>query len=162
MNYSFRAKNIYFPSLFLLSILISFAACKKEASLIKQTPTITFSSISVDSMQAGSDEAILVNFAFTDGDGDLGVNPGSGGYDIYTKDSRDTGKINYFFPYGLSSFKDPKNGISGKCEIAVQAAFYTLRPSRPLRDTFHLEIYIRDRAGNESNRIYTPDIYLTK
>lgn len=145
-----------------LTLLISFTtSCEKENAKSKN-PTIALTGISVDSVASGSSsDAVLVSFNFADGDGDLGNKASSGNFDIYTIDSRDSEKVNYFFPQKMPDVIDPTQGVEGSCFLNLEAAFILLRPTRPLRDTVRYTIYIKDRAGNESNRIVTPDIYIT-
>lgn len=141
----------------LLSGVMLSCTKKNKAS---EKPSITFVGISGDSVKSGSNQIIAVKFNFADGDADLGVSPSSGNFDIYTTDSRDTSKINYYFPKGIAEAVDPTQGISGDCTINLEAAFILLRPSHPDRDTVRYEFYIKDKAGNESNRFTTPDIII--
>lgn len=140
--------------------LLLAAGCNKENKNKSKIPAIKYIGISGDSIKSGSNEIVQVVFNFSDGDGDLGNKPSSGKYDIYTTDSRDTSKINYYFPQGLTGNIDPTQGISGTCTLSLEAAFILLRPERPQGDTVRYEIYIKDKAGNESNRFTTPDIYI--
>jgi len=113
-------------------------------------------------VKAGSSrDSVLISFNFTDGDADLGAAPSSGQYDIYTIDSRDTSQINYFFPPGMAQATIPGKGIEGTCNLNVLAAFLLLRADHPDGDTLRYEVYIKDRAGHESNHVHTADIYLT-
>lgn len=144
-----------FISLFLLS-------CNKDGGAGgKNPPKINFVGLSGNVMKAGSNQYINVNFNFSDKDGDLGVSPSSGNFDIYTIENRDTTLVNYYFPKDMDEYIDPTQGVSGQCALGIQAAFLSLRPDRQDGDTLRLEIYIKDKAGNESNRFTTPDIYLT-
>jgi hypothetical protein len=118
-------------------------------------------SISGNTVKAGSKQAIALNFNFSDGNGDLGNSVGSGKYDIYTKDSRNDSFSNYYFPKALTSVIVPNQAVSGQCTLNLEAAFMLLRDTRLTGDTLRYEVYIKDRAGNESNHFTTPDIYLT-
>jgi len=143
----------------LFSFLV--ASCNKDGGGNgKNAPKINFTELSGNVLKVGSNQYLNVNFNFSDKDGDLGVSPSSGDFDIYTIDNRDTTFINYFFPKDLNQYIDPTHGVTGQCALGIQAAFLTLRPDRLDGDTVRFEIYIRDKAGNESNRFTTPDIYL--
>jgi hypothetical protein len=149
-------------ALTLLSIL-GLSACNKASSgTTDKVPSIFFTGLSIDSLQASSEQTLNINFNFSDGDGDLGNKASSGNFDIYTRDLRNDSMTNYFFPQALPSVIEAGKGISGTCTLTIDAAFIALSPNRPLRDTMRLEVYIKDRAGHESNRIITPNIYLSK
>lgn len=137
-----------------------YTACTKKTKKASDTPSITFIGLSIDSVQAGSNETIQMTFAFKDGDGDLGNAPSSGNYDIYTIDKRDTASLNYYFPQDMASIIIPSQGASGQCTIELNAAFMLLGPNNLTRDTLQYEFYIKDKSGKESNRLTTPDIYL--
>jgi hypothetical protein len=140
---------------------LGLASCKKEKSASRTIPEIKLVGLSGNTIKAGSNQVIYINFSFSDGNGDLGNKPSSGNYDIYTKDSRDdTTEINYFFPQDLPDNVEPGVGVAGTCNLGILAAFVFLRPDHPDRDTVRYEVYIKDRAGNESNRFTTPDIYI--
>ncbi|MBL7713704.1 MAG: hypothetical protein JNL13_14615 [Chitinophagaceae bacterium] len=137
------------------------ASCTKEKKSSGNIPKIQFTGLSGNTIKAGSNQVIYINFNFSDGNGDLGNKPSSGNYDIYTKDSRDdSSEVNYFFPQDLPGNVEPGQEMSGVCNLGLLGAFVLLRPSHPDRDTVRYEIYIKDRAGNESNRFTTPDIYI--
>jgi hypothetical protein len=106
-------------------------------------------------MHANIDTA-YIQFSFSDGDGDIGNDSVSG---IYFKDSRypDIGFIKADFPDIDPSIEDPKKGLEGTC------LFFPVPTPTPRNDTFHIkhgdtlsyELYIKDRANNESNHIVT-------
>jgi hypothetical protein len=127
----------------------------------KNPPSISYVGMSGNVMKAGSNEYINVNFNFSDKDGDLGNTTSSGNFDIYTIDKRDTTLNKYYFPRGIAKYIDPTQGVSGSCSLGIEASFLLLRPNRQKGDTVKLELYIKDKAGNESNRITLPEIYLT-
>ncbi len=148
-------------SVFLFFTLFLFACNKSGGSKGNNPPEINFVGLSGNTMKVGSNQYINVNFNFSDKNGNLGNTPSSGNFDIYTIDNRDTEMVNYYFPQELPDYIDPTQGVSGQCALGIQAAFLALRPDHPDGDTLRLEIYIKDKAGNESNRFTTPDIYLT-
>lgn len=152
-------KSSFILAFLSLSTLLN--SCKKENNQPKgAVPSISFISLSADSMQVGTDQFINIKFGFRDDDGDLGNSVSSGRFDIYTFDKIDSNQVNYYFPRGITQSIDPNQGVSGTCDLALQAAFQNLRPNRPLGDTVKLEIYIMDKAGNKSNTISIPNIYL--
>jgi hypothetical protein len=151
-------KRYIAPALLLLTGL---AACEKEQGMGPVPNIALVAPLKPVSVKAGSSrDSVLITFNFTDGDADLGNSPSSGQYDIYTTDSRDTAQYNYFFPNGMTDVVIPGKGIQGTCNLKVEAAFLLLRPDHPDGDTLHYDLYIKDRAGHESNRVKTADIYL--
>lgn len=159
----FYTININFAFALAIVCVLCLSACNKANSgTVDKVPSIYFTSLSADSLQASSEQTLDINFNFSDGDGDLGNKASSGNYDIYTRDVRNDSMINYFFPQALPSVIEAGKGVSGSCALTIDAAFIELSPNRPLHDTLRLEIYIKDRAGNQSNRIITPNIYLNK
>ena len=78
--------------LLILPLLCLFCACAKKKDRNK-VPSIMLKGISTNEIKTGSSEFVHVFFSFADGDGDLGVKPSSGDFDIYTIDNRDTAKV---------------------------------------------------------------------
>lgn len=140
--------------------ILALSSCKKSSNMSK-IPSIAYIGMSTDSVHSGnSTETIELTFNFADGDGDLGNDPRTGVYDIYTTDSRNDSAFNYFFPSQLPDVIDPSRGIQGSCTITIQAAFLMLRPDHPKGDTLRFDVYIKDKAGHNSNHFTTPDIYI--
>lgn len=147
--------------LFGLSGILLMSACNKSRNINGNQPRITFESLSADSIQIPGSESLLLRFAFVDGDGDLVVKRTSGKRDIYLKDSRDTAyDLSFYLPAETIEYANAKTGVSGTCDIQIPAAFLELRPNRLKRDTLIYEYYLVDKAGNESNHLKTPPIYL--
>ena len=159
----------YFPFI-LVAIIIS---CTKPPDYPIE-PVIEFERLNKNVMVQSQEktDSVVVTFSFTDGDGDLGHNDSI--QDIFLKDIR--------FPEaeGLNPipFKLPfvpvqgvGNGISGEISVLTYTSCCTYPPGTFLpcdttaytqfpTDTLIYEIYIKDRAGNESNRILTAPIIL--
>lgn len=134
-------------------------------------PVVTFERLSRDSMIQGSllEDSISVILSFTDGDGDISLLESDTISNVFLE-NRKTGET-------VSSFKlDPipeqgaENGISGDLRLRVYTTccdyppFVLEFPCQPSMsypvDTLLLEAYIIDRAGNESNRVDLPPVYL--
>ncbi|MCB0704291.1 MAG: hypothetical protein KDC34_03240 [Saprospiraceae bacterium] len=138
-------------------------------------PVIEFVSLSKTTMVSGkSDEdETLLTISFTDGDGDLGnfQNNGQIMLDMFLIDSR-TGDFDEKFSIPFVPELGASNGISGEIyariftTCCIYPAYVTdaatgCDPSQqyPI-DTLTYEIYIVDRAGNESNHIFADPIYI--
>jgi len=117
-------------------------------------PVISFDSISATSIRAQQD-SITIFIEFTDGDGDLGseVIP-----NLFFTDSR-TGTEEGFKIPNITPEGNVK-AITGIIAYTFPALYCTPPPPDRTLDTLSYSIYVVDRAGNKSNVITTPDIYL--
>lgn len=110
-------------------------------------------------------DSLLLTIGFTDGDGDIGLD--GGGFDLFITDTRDN-----FMPPAYRIPKVPEqgigNGISGEISFIIYTTccFFpngqdpcTPSASYPV-DTLSYLVYIKDRAGHQSNIIETPPILL--
>lgn len=139
---------------FVLLSFLAFASCEKSNNVSK-IPHISLIAFVPDSMHVNVDTCII-EFGLVDGDGDLGNDSNSA---IYLKDSRfeAQGFIKNQFPVIDPNIEDPKKGLEGTC------IFTPMEPPTPRLDSIHMatgdtltyELYIKDRAGNESNHIIT-------
>lgn len=139
-------------------------------------PVIEFKSISktqtFQDIDALPDDTIRLTFTYTDGDGDIGSMGSDSVSSVFFVDRRDNSTL---VPGDRLPFVEPQgtgNGISGEISVrlrrscciyigpggisqACEAAALAIA-----RDTVTYEVFIRDRAGHESNRILTPPIVL--
>lgn len=133
------------------TLLIS---CEKNE--MSKIPHITLKVFGPDSIRANYDTA-YIQFSFSDGDADLANDTASS---VYIKDMRfdSAGFIRYDFPAVDPNIEDPKKGLTG-----IGVVLLLSPPPVPRDDSFHLavgdttsfEMYITDRARNESNHITT-------
>jgi hypothetical protein len=143
----------YFFVLFLGSIL---TGCQKEDSY-PVTPEIEFKSLLKHESASGQDSLELI-FSFTDGDGDLGT-PSSDleHRDIYVKiyELRNGVFIEPVLPapleYKLPYLEPRGNNNSLKGDIRLNVDYNIIYPN----DTIRYSLYIKDRAGHQSNTITT-------
>ena len=134
-------------------------------------PVIEFVRMSKNTIEQGTgfQDTIRITFSFTDGDGDLGRTEDSQDLDIFLTDLRSNSpaenyRIPQVPPLGAS------NGIRGEitfnlfqtCCVYPQGVPIPCTPNAENfpQDTVAYEIFIVDRAGNESNRIRTEDIFI--
>lgn len=156
----------------LLSGLTLFQFCVKPP-YYPDEPAIVFKSISKTLMRQSVPsfpaDSVLVTFTYTDGDGDLGSEDGSDKSAVFYIDQRDSfPRTPYTLPY--IEPQGTGNGISGEISVNLPSVncIYTdasgnttVGENVPVDlDTLVYIIYIRDRAGHESNRIVTPPITL--
>lgn len=144
----------------LIIAIISLIAvsCNKKTKY-SNIPKLQFDKLSHNTVQAGSDEKILISFLFEDGDGNIGF----GTPNLYLKDSRDTVIYTYNIPNIPDKF-NPESGLKGIIQVQFEAAFLLLRSdtAHVETDTLTWDIYMKDKAGNKSNTITTSSLILTK
>lgn len=150
--------------IFLLLCLYLFFSLSCQKNTVSNVPYISLKYFGPNIFKISTD-TLLMEFAFTDGDADLGNDTNKAKYDIYIKDFRfDTGFVGYYFPEINKTIEDPKKGISGLCLfIFYSPNILNLRPDSnhvKFGDTTRFEFYIKDRAGNTSNHINTPVIIM--
>lgn len=146
----------------LATILIAAApGCKKEGTPRSPIPSIALTGFGPDSVKLGSSEdTAVLSFSFTDGDADLGNTTAN--TDIFLRDSRNGNVQGYSFPEFPDAVRNPDIGMEGTGTVALLAAFLLPRDTvhAVTGDTVRYEVWIKDRAGHESNHITTPDLYL--
>ncbi len=142
--------------LILIFSALVLASCSKNT--MSKIPSISGLKLyPADSFIIGVDTAIM-KFDFADGDADIANDPKSM---VYVKDSRyDTGFQAYEFPSITSTIEDPNKGLIGTVYLLpIQP---TPRDSVHYHkgDTLTYEVYITDRAGNQSNHLISAPFYL--
>jgi hypothetical protein len=163
----------------LFFILLTFVAtsCYKEPTF-SLTPEIAFNTITkdirLDQFTGAKKDSIIVTLDFKDGDGDLGFDSGEIGGEVNQSDYNYVVKPFRKIKGVFTSFEtfetysgffprlntDEKIGpIKGKLSyrIEVLTAFWPIK-----KDTVKFEIYIKDRAGNQSNTVETNPIVLNQ
>ncbi len=149
---------IFFKSIQRLSIIIAFFtlfSCSSSSDVEppNEIPEITFISFEPSTtVQAGS--TLNIRIQYRDGDGDIGENI-DGLENLFVQDARLPG-IPYAFRVQQLAPDNSEVAIQGELKIALSNV-----PMVDLSNTQEetsFEIYLIDRAGNESNRITTPTI----
>jgi len=130
-------------------------------------PTIEFVSMSKTSMLqsnvVGSNDSILLTLSFTDGDGDIGSEEGDSSKIHYYDPRQNFEQIPLEIPFvGLQGIGQ---GISGEIYAIIPSTCcvydderFTCSKAPGETDEVVFEMWIVDRAGNESNRINLPPI----
>ena len=138
-----------------LSLLVGlFYACKKDK--IGSKPIVSFKNYSIDSVSLNTKQMVVV-LIVEDGDGDIEVTLGIA--PIIDSQQPDTP-----FLYKMMPDIGANRGNRVKAEVQIQlegTEFKFSDPNKPPRpnDSIHFEIYIRDKAGNRSDTIFTPKIH---
>lgn len=137
--------------------LLGLAATCVNPPEYSEVPAIFDAKVDRTLAKPGTD-SIIVAFTFQDGDGDLGNDERDSTINAYLIDARTGFPYNYQIPY--INQRGNNKAISGTIWITIDPFTFSCRPNRPDFDTLAYEIYIIDRAGNESNRLITPSIIL--
>jgi len=150
----------YIPLLLLLFWALHFTSCI-DAPEYPDEPNIANVGISANSFQVGDINAqLVVSIEFEDGDGDLGkINDTSFGrlikFDSRVPEVYDTIPI-------IENIEE--NGavddISGTLFFTFFSTEFICTQSNPTQD-YHYTFQLKDRAGNISNEVATPNITLT-
>jgi hypothetical protein len=165
----------------ILSIFIALGlgSCVKEPNYALE-PIIGFENISVDAIEKlGLDnttrlkaDSVTISLNFQDGDGDLGLSkrdlelPANVGKFNFVVDRyiELDGKWYLFNPVPAHSgnFGVLNNGKVGPIKGILNYGFEFLPLVSTKKDKVKFEVYIRDRAGNESNRIETTPVLVNE
>ncbi|MFC2175667.1 hypothetical protein ACFLR1_01685 [Bacteroidota bacterium] len=153
-------------------LVLSLSSCFKRVDFPNQ-PQITFLGIVLNSSAVNQTDSIgFVKLAFTDGDGDLGLNAGDTlglfapeqpyYYNLFIHYfEKQNGKYVEFkpvFPFHVRFKSLTPEGADKSLEGEMEVGFFS-RPGTPF-DTVRYEIYLVDRAFHHSDTIVTPDIIL--
>ena len=136
-------------------ILVSFSGCKKEQP-ISTVPSVKFVSITPNPAIKYQDE-IKVTIEYTDGDGDLGENTPDV-KNLFCTDSRNN--VTY-------EFRIPQLGPDNSNIIINGKLVFNLAPQGFIDDnntteTATYSVYVKDRAGNQSNTVQTTSLTINK
>ena len=174
INYGSPGWKSFFFRTAIFALLFSGACTQPPEYPIE--PVIKYERMTKTTLQQGdgTEDETWITFSFTDGDGDIGFfKEGSTTVetDLFIRDLRldaVTEKFTIPFVPELGS----ANGISGEVTfrlyttccifpewVSGQPAPCDVSPEYPV-DTVRYELYIKDRAGHESNRIQTEPIFL--
>ena len=138
-------KNIIY-----LCVIVLLFSCEKEQE-ISDTPIIEFKSISPATVQEYSDN-IIITISYSDEDGDLGEN-NPDIHNLFVEDNRNGVVYQFRIPHLA-----PDNNsiaIEGDFNITINGSGIT---DESTSQQVNYSIYVKDRAGNNSNTISTSNI----
>jgi hypothetical protein len=165
-------RRLKFPVLILMALMLG--SCHKIVQL-PDTPFIKFTSFAVfdTTDKLGNDcKGGRLKFYFEDGNGDLGLNAAESGetdttnlfFTLYRKTSGIMTEVpdndlmkpsDYRIPYMERTGQNKI--LKGTIAVTIFYEFYTIADS----DIFKYRFYIKDRADNYSDTIYTSEIQLS-
>jgi hypothetical protein len=145
----------------ILVSIVGMTACQKDKAA-DTPPSIMDLSISPNTVRNGdARDTVFVTFKVMDRNGDLGNDPYKKQFDVFLKDSRDHNETGFPFPEIPKDLKESGKGITAYATVKINAGlFLQLRQDRPEGDTLYYEVYVKDQAGNMSNKLSTPLIYI--
>jgi hypothetical protein len=151
-------KKIYYPLLacFLISIWTQISCTKRTDELsFPVEPVITLDSISQDTLIEFQDRLIL-HLSYQDGDGDLGTsNPDINS--IFIKDSRLENADEYYLP--PLAPETATISIQGTFDVELSPTFLL---GNGTEENTIFSLFLKDRAGNESNTVETSEILIVR
>ncbi|MCB0820922.1 MAG: hypothetical protein KDC13_09890 [Bacteroidetes bacterium] len=131
--------------------MLIFQGCKKDKEEYGPVPEIEFVSISPSTVKAFSD-SVVIKIKYTDGDADLGENT-SGVENAFITDSRSS------LTYGLRIRQLAPDGaniiIQGEVDLVIPAVGHAGGSGN---EQASFQVYVKDRAGNQSNVVTTSAI----
>ncbi|HLP18859.1 MAG TPA: hypothetical protein VK174_01085 [Chitinophagales bacterium] len=144
-----------FAILAISAVLFSFSGCKKEEA-ISAVPDIKFVSFSPATAQKYVDE-IEVTIEYTDGDGDLGENTPDV-KNLFCTDSRNN--VTYEFRISQLAPDEAKIIIKGQLKFHLPPQGFI--DDNNTTETTTYSIYVKDRAGNQSNTVQTSTLTINR
>lgn len=132
-----------------------FSACKKTDTPISNTPYIEFVSVNPKSILE-YEKTIVFTLFYQDGDGDLGENTADI-KNLFLTDNRNN--ITYEYRIGQLAPENANIAIQGNLNIELASTGITDGSSE---QTATFDIYLIDRAGNQSNTITSSSITISK
>ncbi len=138
----------------LFVISVSLYSCKK-AEDISPIPEIEFVSVTPQNIQEYAD-SLVFTISYRDGDGDLGENTTTA-ENFFLADSRNN--VIYKFRIPQLSPDNSAIAISGNLNVTLAN---TAIIDGSASQTFSYSIYVKDRAGNQSNTVTTSSVTVTQ
>lgn len=155
--------NAKIYSLLFILIVVIISSCKKPD--YPNEPELEYKSISKTYMAQNGQDSLVLTFAYTDGDGDIGSDATD---NIFVRDSR-TGSLVASYRFPNDSDQEAGEYRKGELQLIVYSAcciyndtsFAACSPNpNQLEDTLRYTIEVVDQAGNESNIIESDEVYL--
>jgi hypothetical protein len=136
-------------------LIFFFIACKKEKNPISDTPEIAFVSVTPATLQAYN-EKLTFTISYIDGDGDLGEN-NADAKNFFLVDNRN----NVTYHFRIPELAPTGSGIAIKGNLNVSLDNAGLSGDDSVQ-IYNYTIYVKDRAGHESNRVGTSPVTVLK
>ena len=135
---------------FAASFIVAMSACKKDEAIDSNTPTIELESVSSENVLEG--DPLTFRVKYTDGDGDLGEN-NPDAHNLFLTDNR----VNVTYEYRIQELAPSGSSIIIRGYINVELNT-TAITNGSNSQTVTYSIFVKDRAGNQSNTVTSPTI----
>lgn len=134
----------------LLLIAVALCSCQKDSAIDSDIPAIELVSVSSTSISEG--DPLTFRISYTDGDGDLGEN-NADAHNLFLTDNR----VGVTYEYRIKELAPTGSSliIRGNLDVVLNTTAITNGSSS---QTVSYSIYIKDRAGNQSNTVTTSEI----
>jgi hypothetical protein len=142
--------------LFFSLLFFSLVSCKKDNLVTDDAPVIEFVSISPSEVTE-YDDMIVIVISYADANGDLGENDPDI-KNLFVTDSRN--EVMYQYRIQQLAPDDTEIYIQGNLNIEIKNT--ALVDENASSETLTYSVYVRDRAGNDSNTITTSSITVKK
>ncbi|MCB0696080.1 MAG: hypothetical protein KDC07_01865 [Chitinophagaceae bacterium] len=142
------------------SMIIIATSCSKPGSPLEK-PAIVFRGISdTIVVDRAAKDTVIMNLRYTIAVDKVGSSTTP--TIVYLKDSRDQNVATYSLPDEIyTKLPDDQFNISGDITLKLPASTqFALRPDHPTGDTLNFEIYMEDKNGTGSNKVYSPNVYI--
>ena len=131
-------------------IAFVFASCHKDEPIDNPVPSIELVSVSSTNITEG--DPLTFRIKYTDGDGDLGENDPNA-HNLYLTDNR----VNITYEYRIRELAPAGSSLIIRGNIDVELKTTAITDGSSSQNVTYT-IYLRDRAGNQSNTVTTDAI----
>jgi hypothetical protein len=142
---------MFSKKILLAAIVLTSFSCKKETVTFDTTPTLEYLSITPSIAHQYTDK-VVITVKYTDGDGDLGENT-TGVKNCFVRDNR----IGIVYEYRIQQLGPDAATIpiTGNLNIEIGGQGITDGSSS---QSASYTVYLKDRAGHQSNSVTTGNI----
>ncbi len=143
-----------------IGVVLAFWSCEKDDGSepnppISDVPQITFISVNKTTIREFQDELIFT-ISYLDGNGDVGFENADSA-SLFVTDNR----FPLTFPYHLSPFAPLDTSITIQGVLNVVQENIILKDPNATQETATFTIKLKDRAGNWSNEVTSPQVTIT-
>lgn len=149
----------------MLVLILIYAGCAKPPDL-DEVPSMEYIAISKTSMKQGSvnQDSVILTLKIKDGDGDIGfTNDNNRTQDLFVIDKRTNFTYDTYIIPAIPQ-QGANNGIIITMDVVLKTTCCIINSCDPDPDQademLPLEIYVKDRAGNQSNSVAINDLTL--
>lgn len=143
-----------YKMLLLFTAGCSLAGCHKDDPIESAVPTIELTSVSATNIQEG--DPLTFRIKYTDGDGDLGEN-NADAHNLFLVDNR----VNVTYEYRIQELAPSGSDIIIRGYLDVELGTTAITNGTNSQYVTY-SIYVKDRAGNQSNTVTTENITINK